>query len=75
MDFFSFNAFDFVNSIQDRIHFFLLSFIFWFILFLIVNRSCRFEIYFTKIKKHEADDIRNRIVSIIHGINLFYLLL
>ena len=46
------------------------SFIAWSVLFLVINHT----VYFTKLTKKENNDIKNRIISTIHGLYTFLLI-
>ena len=57
-----------VNS-TSQIIFTIIFLIFWSILYTIVNNLCKFKSLSTK----DANDVKNRIVSIVHGVASFWL--
>jgi TLC domain. len=53
------------DTVTERITYYFLATIAWTLIFLVVNKTLRFS---SKIPKKEADDLRNRVVSIMHGL-------
>jgi hypothetical protein len=53
------------DSVSNRLIIYFGATVCWSIVFLVVNNTVRFS---SKIPKREADDLRNRIVSILHGL-------
>jgi len=59
--------YDFVNSLPDQLMLFFTSLIFWSTFYWLVNSSFTFK----TLRKRDQDDVKNRIVSIAHGLFTF----
>ena len=68
------SVFDFSTNLAKLKLFFIFSFL-WTLLFLIINYTVYPERKYKNLSKKSADDIRNRIISIIHGLTSFILTL
>jgi len=56
------------ETLEDKLYFFCGAFIAWSVLFLFVNYNLELP---SKVSKKKVDDIKNRIVSIFHGLFAF----
>jgi len=61
------SSYDFIGSLPDQLLLFFSSLIFWSTFYWLINTSCTFK----SLKKKESDDVKNRIVSIAHGMFTF----